>query len=594
MIVVAVVAIQVLSWLTIAALVVQVARRRVGALAIPVVVLIAAQAVISWDPVGDDIATRVGAAVANAALLVLFAIYPTGLPVPRWLVAVAILGVGIQAANLVTGLALEEQPWWPLVALVLWSVMIGVGQAGRYRSRSTAREREAVRWPILAYTVMVAGFLIWSILAAAGVAPFDGTWFANLLLVLPGLGFALGLLAPGSVDVDRPLWWTLLITVPAISVGTAVLLLGGVLAPLEEAPRAWLLVAATAIVVPGLVGAARALADRVVYGRRGGDTRAIRRLADELARTAHPSSVPMTIATALHDALGGASTAVTVGGVVRGHMGPLSAAPAGAASTVEYLGEPVGELTIWPRIGEPRVTSADAELLARVGELAAPALHGARVFVDLVDARARNVLAREEERKRLRRELHDDLAPTFSGLGLTASVVERYIESGDLRGGVAARELRDGLGNAARRLREIAYGLRPPVLDDRGLVPAIGDLAGGDRPAVTVVSELGEDFRAPAAVESAAFRIAQEAVLNVRRHAAASTCLVTLIRSESELVVRVGDDGIGLPESAVAGIGIRSMRERADELGGSLTIDPAGTTGTVVEARLPLPIEASR
>jgi signal transduction histidine kinase len=594
MIVVAVVVIQAVSWLTIAALVVQLARRRVGTVALPVVVLIAAQAVISWDAVGDDVATRVGAAIANSALFVLFTIYPTGHAIPRWLVGVAIAGVGIQTANLATGLALEEQPWWPLVALVFWSVMIGFGQVRRYRSRSTAREREAVRWPILAYTVMVAGFLIWSILAAAGIAPFDGNWFANLLLVLPGLGFALGLLAPGSVDVDRPLWWALVLALPATTIGTVILLLGAVLAPIGAVPLTWLLVAVTAVLVPGLVWAARVLADRSVYGRRGGDTRAIRRLADDLARSAHPSSVPSTIATALHLALGGASTAVSVGGVTRGRGGPVSTAPAAAQTIVEYLGEPVGELKIWPRIGETRVTRADVELLARVGDLAAPALHGARVLVDLVDARARIVVAREEERKRLRRELHDDLAPAFSGLGLTASVVERYVASGDPRAGAATRELRDGLGTAARRLREIAYGLRPPVLDDRGLVPAIRNLESGESPEFSVISRLGDDFRAPAAIESAAFRIAQEAVLNARRHAAATTCEVTLTLRDGVLVVSISDDGIGLPDAVAAGIGLRSMRERAEELGGALTIDSSRGAGTVVEARLPLPAEEPR
>jgi signal transduction histidine kinase len=234
------------------------------------------------------------------------------------------------------------------------------------------------------------------------------------------------------------------------------------------------------------------------------------------------------------------------------------------------------------------MSPTDSATLAHVAAQAGPALHGARVVGELIQARSRVVRAREEERKRLRRDLHDELAPTFAGLGLSAAAVETFTRVGDARASDAAAQLVAGLQAASRQLRDVAYDLRPPVLDEEGLVAALREriLTPGSSPEITMDAPR-DRLELPAAVESAAYRIAQEAVMNVRRHAAASHCHVTISLDAGALRLEVEDDGIGVRPGR-PGVGLRSMRERAVELGGSLDLTRPEGGGTAVIALLPL------
>jgi signal transduction histidine kinase len=133
------------------------------------------------------------------------------------------------------------------------------------------------------------------------------------------------------------------------------------------------------------------------------------------------------------------------------------------------------------------------------------------------------------------------------------------------------------------------YGLRPPALDDLGLARAVRDLAGQSSPEISIeVTVEGELSELPAAVEVAVYRIVQEALTNVRRHAEARTASVVLQREDSVLRVTIRDDGRGLPEGHRAGVGLGSMRERAAELGGICVVSGLPDAGTQVEVMLPL------
>ncbi len=159
-------------------------------------------------------------------------------------------------------------------------------------------------------------------------------------------------------------------------------------------------------------------------------------------------------------------------------------------------------------------------------------------------------------------------------------------------------------------MRRLVYGLRPPALDDLGLVAAIrqqaakhGQVATGDPPHLEGVNredrmvftvEAADDLPPlPAAVEVATYRIAQEAITNAARHAGARSCRVCLSLDEAARTfeLRIIDDGVGIPGDHRAGVGMTSMRERAEELGGTLTVERLQEGGTCVLARLPLPAE---
>ena len=290
--------------------------------------------------------------------------------------------------------------------------------------------------------------------------------------MLPGVGFALGLLAPRWLNVDVALRWCILLGCSSIALGTTILAtmaLGeGLGASAQE--RTWIAAAVAAALTIPVVGLSRRAADRFVYGRRPSPLRALEELGTRLAQLADPRDVPETVLRAVTESL-------AVGGA-RLLVGETAQAEVGTATFEEqfpiiYRDERLATLAVSPRPGETMLIARDRSVITRICALAGPALHGARLVNELVEARARVVIAREDERRRLRRDLHDDLAPTLAGLGLSAAVVEKFSRAGDRRAADAATDLAGRLQGASRQVRDIAYNLRPPVLDDRGLVATI-------------------------------------------------------------------------------------------------------------------------
>jgi len=201
------------------------------------------------------------------------------------------------------------------------------------------------------------------------------------------------------------------------------------------------------------------------------------------------------------------------------------------------------------------------------------------------------VITREQERRRLCRELHDGLGPTMAGLALGLGTAQA-LSAGqpdlhELLGRLTAETQR-----AVTDLRRIVYGLRPSALDELGLAGALRDQAERFRcQAPTVAISLDAPIKGlvglPPVVEMACYGIVTEALANVARHAQATRCAVR-IHLDHGIHVDVRDNGAGLPAHWRAGVGIASMRERASELGGELVIGPSRPQGTRVAARLPV------
>ena len=287
-----------------------------------------------------------------------------------------------------------------------------------------------------------------------------------------------------------------------------------------------------------------------------------------------------------------------------------------------YQGETVGQLFITPRPGETSLSAADQRLLADLAQQAGMAVHGVRLMTDLRRlssdlqcSRERLVLAREEERRRLRRDLHDDLAPTLAGLALTSSSIGELILTNPAKASTLADNLNKSIRAAVGDIRRLVYDLRPPALDEFGLVAALQERASQysqphNGSGLQVRVEADKPLPPlPAAVEVAAYRITQEALMNIVRHSGARTCRIRLSvatadgrqqtaeslrspltsqqSSSAMLILEIVDDGIGLIEPHVAGVGLRSMKERAAELGGECTIERRPDGGTRVLVSLP-------
>ena len=213
-----------------------------------------------------------------------------------------------------------------------------------------------------------------------------------------------------------------------------------------------------------------------------------------------------------------------------------------------------------------------------------------QLAADLQHSRERLVTAREEERRRLRRDLHDGLGPALASLTLKVDAARDELGYDTESAAEMLAGLKGDIQAAIGDIRRLVYDLRPPALDDLGLAASLCLLAERVQGAgLTVACNLPERLPAlPAAVEVVIYRITAEALTNVVRHAGAWACTVRLAVTD-RVELAISDDGRGLPPNAAAGVGLLSMRERAAELGGEYAIMSALGAGTTVRVWLPLP-----
>jgi len=256
-----------------------------------------------------------------------------------------------------------------------------------------------------------------------------------------------------------------------------------------------------------------------------------------------------------------------------------------------YQGEVVGQLICGSRSGEA-FKGEEGRLLGDIARQAGVALHAVQLNADLQRSRERLVTAREEERRRIRRDLHDGLGPALASqtlkIGSARALLKQDIEAADR----LLQQLEAHSIAAMKDVRRLVYNLRPPALDELGLLRAIQQDA-PQRQGLNVTFELPPTLpELSAAVDVAVYRIVQEALANVVRHSGAGNASVRM-EAGDELSLNIADDGQGLPADTRSGVGLSSMRERAEELGGTFNIVSAQGAGTTIDVRLPLRRKAS-
>jgi signal transduction histidine kinase len=258
-----------------------------------------------------------------------------------------------------------------------------------------------------------------------------------------------------------------------------------------------------------------------------------------------------------------------------------------------YQGATSGQLLVAPHDPDQSFSAADWRVLEGIARQAGAAAHGVRLTADLQCSRERLVTAREEERRRLQRDLHDGLGPGLASLTLKLDTARNLLAHDPAAASALLTELKAQTQAIVVDIRRLVYDLRPLALDQLGLVCAIREYAASlsEPDELQVSIEAPEQLPPlPAAVEVVAYRIVQEALTNVARHADACTCTIRFLldNTPSLLYLEIRDDGRGLPPNYRAGMGMNSMRERAAELGGTCVIASLPAGGTLVWARLPL------
>lgn len=466
------------------------------------------------------------------------------------------------------------------LAFVPASLVGAVISARRRYNRSTGQERLQLQWFALSALSLPAMMgLLWTtyfldINSDAVVYPI----LAVGLSAIP-VGIGIGILRWGLFDVELVLSRAL--TYGALSLGVIVLYAALLLLTerlLTNRSAAGLFAAAVvAVAVQPAHAWLRRRIERAVYGYRSQPHEALRMLADR-AELADPLGLTESITATVAEALKVEQAWVEEDSEPEPGERVLRA-------PLVHRGVRLGDLAVGVPPGR-QFSAADTELFHDLAKYAAVLVGAERLNAQLVRSRAGLVTAREEERRRLRRDLHDGLGPSLAAIVLKLNAAETRPTEGERRALLA--ETRDEARAAIAEVRRLVDDMRPPAIDEVGLLNAIRQRVGSLSADLTVeVDGPPEMPPLPAAVEVAAFRIASEAVTNAARHAGASRCRVTL-ELDDALAVTVTDNGRGAPVETRTGVGWTSMRERAAELGGSCTISTPLHGGLVVRAVLPL------
>ncbi|HEX5578776.1 MAG TPA: sensor histidine kinase, partial [Candidatus Limnocylindria bacterium] len=332
--------------------------------------------------------------------------------------------------------------------------------------------------------------------------------------------------------------------------------------------------------------------NRLLYGDRDSPYRAISGLGERLEQSLPSQAVLPTIVETVARALRLPYVAIELGQEGK----PVVAAAIGTARgkllrvPIVYRAQRIGDLVLAPRSPADGFSSADRRLLTDLARQAGAAAESVRLSSELQRSRERLVVTREEERRRLRRELHDGLGPALAGALLKVSTARTKLAADPPATGQLLVDVEEETRSAIEEVRRLARDLRPPALDDLGLLSAAREQAryfssdGLD----VVVSAPDELPALPAAVEVATYRIMLEALTNAARHSGARHCRIEIALVNGTLELDVTDDGIGIDPEAHSGVGMASMAERAAELGGTLDVSAMPAGGTRVRATLPL------
>jgi two-component system NarL family sensor kinase len=567
-----------------------------------------------WFAIYSPATTVMALACAGYVLL----LTPTGsLPSPRWrwwaLVVAAAVAVVLAALTFAPSLTIP--PYQAVVkplavpaldgalevagdlAIGLTVCGLAVGASSlvvRFR-HARGMERLQLRW--LAYAAALTGVLALVVAVAMAVGATAAMLLAiGACLALLPLAIGAAILRYRLYDLDRIISRTVaygLLTVGGIAVYVGVV--NGAEWLLRERVGLGASLAATALIAVGFAPARdrlQRLVDRRLYGERHDPVRAVARLGERLRGT--PGGP--TSGDGLTEVLQGVCEALRLpfASLLADQVEVACVGrPGGPSESVplDHGGQRVGVLVVGARSGEDSLGVADRRVLGVLAAPVAVALHAVLLSQQLQRSRERLVAAREEERRRLRRDLHDGLGPTLTAVTLKADAARSALPSTPERTEALLVELRADAKQAIGDLRRVVYDLRPAALDELGLLGALRQQVDRfDRDGVASTLHAPAVLPSlPAAVEVAALRIITEALTNIARHAHAHHTTITLAVND-ELCIEVRDDGTastGAEQAWRPGVGLQSMAERAAEVGGTLQAGPTPTGGRV-QARLPL------
>jgi len=552
-------------------------------------------------------------------------LFPDGKFVPNWTkfqIPVVFLS-GILTSQLDYRASVNWSHPLPVLLLVSWVALIGVmlyAQVFRYRHVSSVEQRQQTKWFLYGVIVFVAlsaasspaYFILMSAPERSPLpwwAPVSTLFWVISMAALPA-SIAVAILRYRLFNIDTIINRTVFYTLLSASVVLIYIVVVGGLGVIFQTSQNLVISLVGTGLVAVLLNPIRIrlqnLIDRYLYGQRGNPSAVLERLHQSFETLTDPQSLLEGTAATISNAL--KLPYVAFGLVIEG-----KAFSASAGEKVEpvieiplhYQAERVGNLSVSPGSPGEDLSDPDEKLLRQIAAQTTTAILAVHLAEDLQKARTHLVTTREEERRRLRRDLHDSLGPVLASQGLKVAAARELVDNNPGQARKLLEEIVAQNETTVGEIRRLVYGLRPPALDELGLQGALIDFANNMNHPENSQKPLAVKIQAPpeglpplpAAVEVAAYRIATEAVTNAAKHAKANTCLVTLGLNEGSenkrLSLEIKDDGVGLPQYLRTGVGLNSMRERCEEIGGTLGILSEPGKGTQLTAVLPLKVQGA-
>jgi len=553
------------------------------------------------------------------ALLMLF---PNGHLVPSWTRWIVLASLPLILFSLsVENFFSTTFTFFPFWAGIAWSLAIYgfalYSQIYRYRMVSSISERQQTKWFVFGIVLWLFFVIISTIsyiqiqnLPPGSLIPWWASvsqliWFSSTTFIPISLMIAVWRYRLYDIDIiiNRTLVYGVL---TACTMGIYVLIvgiLGNMFRGQNRSIIAFLTTGLVAVIFQPLRNRLQRAVNQLMYGERDNPISVLSKLGQQLKETASPNAALSGIVKTIAQTLKLPYTAIEFGHKTNLQVTASFGHPQEdiIRFPITYQTENIGSLAVAPRSpGEP-FSDIDNSLLENVAGQTGAVAQAARLTEDLLRSRQNIITAREEERRRIRRDLHDGLGPTLASQGLKIAAARQLLTSDPEKAQKILNELVSQTEASVAEIRQMVYGLRPAALDELGLVNAVRDYAAVLNMDNTQ-STLSVDVQEPkeglptlsAAIEVAAYQIAIEALTNVSRHSQAKHCVVSFEISNpvegQMLQLEIKDDGVGLIQGIKTGIGLTSMNERALEINGSFQTKSIPDQGTRITARLPLTI----
>lgn len=573
-----------------------------------------------------------GLTMASFILFLLW--FPNGRPIRPW---VTYATIGLLSVRLISGY-FPSEPWgldrWPMWCNLIWfALQYGIliyNQYARYRYTAAAVEKQQTKWVVYGMGLALTGVFLLSVAPILLQSDFyersDPVWMFLLdlgvqlcILAIPvTLGISIMRKRLWDIDpiVNRTLVYFLLSALIIALYTLTVWYLSVVFRSEHDQVYSFLAAGVVAIVFAPLKEKLQRMVNQMLYGKKDEPFAVLLQLGSRLKETLNPSDSLDIVVQTVKDSLRIPYAGI---GLLQNGEAVLAAGDRRGNDQEEIHieltsgGETLGWLYIGTRSPGEKFTEADQKLIGAIARQAGIVVRSVKQAMEiqwllesLRDSKEALIFAREEERRAMRRNLHDDIAPRLAAMRLTASVAADWIRKDPAKAIEIVTRFKTDISETVDEIRGIVHDLRPHALDELGLIGAIRQRVEQmkEMQAVKGITDDAQlDIRLdapeqlpslPAAVEVGAYRIATESLVNVVKHAEASVCGIRIALDKHELVIETTDNGKGLPDfypnnAGNQGIGISSIRERALELGGTCVIEGFGDGGgTRIAARLPI------